>query len=625
MKRVSICIFLLLHAFIAQAQDNRWYILNLGGKPVGFYNESFTKTSSGIHYTSQMSMKLSRLGSETVMNSKQITHEDSEGNLMEVISSLLFSKQLNSINAKVEQGVIKVKSETGGKSSSSNIDFTGKLSGTEAIRLQTLEHLKKQGDSAIYKVFMPDFGMVLEGKRKFVKQELIEVSGKQFKAIKVIDTFKGLPIVRESWLDESARLLKSTEPNPFGQMTLVLSDEKSALAIDNMKVELSEDQYSSTIARSNVRLPQSRRLESITIKIKHKQPEAGFPDFSGSYQQVLEAKKNYVILKVNSPKIGAAKESIAPDFKDDFIQSSAFLNKDDTLVTKRLSEIVGKESDPWKKAMLIRDWANKTMDFNPGITMAPSSEVIRNMEGTCVSFATITTTLCRAAGIPARYLMGYVYADGMWGGHAWTEVHIKGSWVPIDAAMPSPNGVADAARFYFARSSVKNGMGECLIGGAQLYSNIEVEILEYTLEGKSYRREANPSSVSNQYENPGLGITLAKLDGFEFYDVDKVYPESILVSMKNKSTNESVSLFQDCISPRADSNKKMKSYLKENNVEASVVETSLFGRPALKAEGTDKSIVLITNDADIFVVVASGTNHSALLNNALKGFTFRKY
>lgn len=413
MQRVIVLIVLTLSMFIAQAQDTRWYILNLGGKPVGYYRESFSQAGSAIQYSSQMKMKLSRLGSETILDSKQTSLEDSEGNLTDLATSLLYSKQLNTTIAKVEPGIIKITSETGGKQSTSTIDFTGKLSGTEAIRLQTLERLKKTGDSILYKIFVPDFGMVFDGTRKFVKIEPVEMRGKPVTANKVIDTFKGLPVVRESWLDEAGRLIKSSEPNPFGQMTLVLSDEKSALAIDNMKVELSEDQYSTTIARANVRLPQARKLESITIKIKHKQPEAGFPDFSGTYQQVLDIKKDYVILKIASPKMGAGKEAIASAIKDDFIQSNSFLNKDDTLVVRRLAEIVGEEKDTWKKAMLIRDWANKTMKFNPGITLAPSSEVIRNMEGTCVSFATITTTLCRAAGIPSRYLMGYVYTDGM--------------------------------------------------------------------------------------------------------------------------------------------------------------------------------------------------------------------
>ena len=168
-------------------------------------------------------------------------------------------------------------------------------------------------------------------------------------------------------------------------------------------------------------------------------------------------------------------------------------------------------------------------------------------------------------------------------------------------------------------------MGECLIGGAQLYSNIEVEILEYTLEGKSYKGGMNPSLVYNQYENPGLGIKMAKLNEFEFYDTDKVYPESMLFSMKNKKTGEFVEMHQDYISPRSDVSKKMKSYMKENNIESSVLEISFAGKSALRAKNSDKSILLFANGNDIFVLVASGINHPELLDKALRGFTFKKY
>ncbi|MHC4574990.1 MAG: transglutaminase-like domain-containing protein, partial [Planctomycetota bacterium] len=47
--------------------------------------------------------------------------------------------------------------------------------------------------------------------------------------------------------------------------------------------------------------------------------------------------------------------------------------------------------------------------------------------------------LCRAAGIPARVVLGYAYCDyynGKWNvfvPHAWTEVFIGDKWIGLDA------------------------------------------------------------------------------------------------------------------------------------------------------------------------------------------------
>ena len=63
-------------------------------------------------------------------------------------------------------------------------------------------------------------------------------------------------------------------------------------------------------------------------------------------------------------------------------------------------------------------------------------------EGYCTYFASAMTVLCRMAGLPARYVEGFIAqpaADGLayvtgLNAHAWTEVYFEGfGWVPFDA------------------------------------------------------------------------------------------------------------------------------------------------------------------------------------------------
>ena len=616
----TICLFNFCTTY-GQASD-LWYIVNLGGKPVGFYRETTSPSSDGVSTQIQMKLKISRLGSETNMESKQMMLE--KGQALKLLDAeLKFSEQTTKASVVIEPSSIKLTMSAGGKESKAEIPYTGILAGNEAIRLQSLERLKKQGDSMVFKTFVPDFGMVVQGTRKYVGEEHLEINGKIFRTFKVKDTYKELPTVRISWLDDKHRLLKSSEPNPFGQMTLVLSDEKVAMTVISARLELSEDQYTSTLARSNVRLPQPRQIESVTIKIKHKNPALGFPDFTGKYQRVLEKKDDYVVLKITSPKIGEGKETIPATIKNQFIESSFFLDTKDTLVMKQVKEIVGSEQDPWKKVKLIRTWVNKNMKFNAGIALAPSSEVIRNMEGTCVSFGTITTTLYRAAGIPARYSTGYVYADGMWGGHVWAEVYVNETWIPVDAVMTSPKDVADAARFHFARMAGNNGLGEFLMAGAQLYSNVDIEILEYKLNDKVIKTTNKLYTVNEVgYNNPGLGLSIAAMNGFEFKDTDKIYPESILLSMVNIKSGEYIRLYQESISPRSDLKKIAARYLKENKVEGTLTDTIHNGSKAIKASSGSKSIMAILNGADVFVLIAEG---DGLLTKALSKFKFQRF
>lgn len=75
-----------------------------------------------------------------------------------------------------------------------------------------------------------------------------------------------------------------------------------------------------------------------------------------------------------------------------------------------------------------------------------SSFLIETKEGYCTYFASAMTVLCRMAGLPARYVEGYVaYPDGeglavVTGkeGHAWTEVYFRNfGWVTFDATPTS--------------------------------------------------------------------------------------------------------------------------------------------------------------------------------------------
>jgi transglutaminase-like putative cysteine protease len=67
--------------------------------------------------------------------------------------------------------------------------------------------------------------------------------------------------------------------------------------------------------------------------------------------------------------------------------------------------------------------------------------VLRSKRGVCQDFAHLTIALARAAGVPARYVSGYVRpVDGLAeASHAWAELFLPGAgWVGMDASGPGP-------------------------------------------------------------------------------------------------------------------------------------------------------------------------------------------
>src|SRR5262249_62187845 len=113
----------------------------------------------------------------------------------------------------------------------------------------------------------------------------------------------------------------------------------------------------------------------------------------------------------------------------------------------------GREADPWQRAVKIEKWVAQNLkekNFKTGF--APASEVARNLTGDCTEHGVLTAAMCRAAGIPARVVVGLVYADhlGGFGYHLWDEGYVNRRSVAIDASLEQDS--VDAGHIQLAHS-----------------------------------------------------------------------------------------------------------------------------------------------------------------------------
>src|SRR5580658_628991 len=85
----------------------------------------------------------------------------------------------------------------------------------------------------------------------------------------------------------------------------------------------------------------------------------------------------------------------------------------------------------------------ETFTYMPGVTdiRTPLTDVLRKRQGVCQDFAHLMIALIRCAGLPARYVSGYIETEsrgnpnlvGATASHAWVEVYLpNGLWVGID-------------------------------------------------------------------------------------------------------------------------------------------------------------------------------------------------
>ena len=106
------------------------------------------------------------------------------------------------------------------------------------------------------------------------------------------------------------------------------------------------------------------------------------------------------------------------EYLDNAISSGFKVNYDDvywktnnisTKVVELANNIVGDETDDLKKVQKIRDYLKKNYQYSLDVTSLNNSEdflekfLFQEKKGYCTYFATVTTIMCRAVGVPARY------------------------------------------------------------------------------------------------------------------------------------------------------------------------------------------------------------------------------
>lgn len=90
------------------------------------------------------------------------------------------------------------------------------------------------------------------------------------------------------------------------------------------------------------------------------------------------------------------------------------------------------EASTAEQVAILSDGIQKSMTYVPGITtvQTTASQSLEIGKGVCQDLAHLLISLCRKAGIPARYVTGFMQGEGYT--HAWIEFYDNGSWYGYD-------------------------------------------------------------------------------------------------------------------------------------------------------------------------------------------------
>ena len=120
-----------------------------------------------------------------------------------------------------------------------------------------------------------------------------------------------------------------------------------------------------------------------------------------------------------------------------WLRPTTFSPSDHPDIKRQAGLIVGDNLDAHDAARKLTMWLYGNIEKVPVASIPSATEVLRSMRGDCNEHTTLFTALSRSLGIPTRPVAGIVYSesifeDGAFYYHAWPEVWLGDTWVPVD-------------------------------------------------------------------------------------------------------------------------------------------------------------------------------------------------
>lgn len=306
------------------------------------------------------------------------------------------------------------------------------------------ERKVEPGDRFEYASFEPTVNLVVANQVEVKDLEEVEMfGGKSRRKLLCVETKPGkieghqFPTLT-SWLDRDFKPVRSQMEAP-GLGKILLYRTTKEVALGPAAVAQLPDIAVKQLVHVKKRIPRPYATSSAVYRVTVKGEDDVSKTFvSDARQQIKSVKGNSFDLHIHSqrgPGTEDGEDKIGPQFTD----SSYFINCDDARVKQLARKAVGAEKDAWKKALRIEKWVHDHMTVRQDESLATADHVARTLSGDCTEYSMLTAAMCRAEGVPSRTAIGLIYADvdakPVFAFHMWTEVWIKGRWIPIDATL----------------------------------------------------------------------------------------------------------------------------------------------------------------------------------------------
>lgn len=454
---------LLFSGWFCAKGETQYMAIFIDGQRAGYAMHSRAVTGQTVRTTDTLMLKITRFDTPVSINVVESNIETKEGRPIgfEAIQDMSLWRTI--ITGTVSQdGTVNVTSRTGQLEQTKTFEWPDGALMAEGLRLLQEKKGLAEGTEYSVKAFSPAMLQTMETKIKIGPKKKVELPEKKMMLTEVKSTtnmFMAGNVESISYVDDELNALK-TRTSMMGL--------KLEMAVCSKEYALSETAPADFMEKTFVKSPKPLYgIKTARFARYRLRPTEDAKDFKipSNDNQKTKTTGEGMVLVIVKPAPMPNRARIGYRGKDpevlDALKPNRFIQSDDEKIIELSKEAIGETNNAAEAARKIESFvANYIESTSLSVGYASAAEVAESKEGDCTEFAVLTAALCRAAGVPARIVVGIAYVDefmgyeSVFGGHAWTEAYIGNRWVGLDATFKSTGrGGYDAGHIALATGS----------------------------------------------------------------------------------------------------------------------------------------------------------------------------
>jgi len=223
--------------------------------------------------------------------------------------------------------------------------------------------------------------------------------------------------------------------NVEGELELV--SEGSGAKVDSVRAELflyPEDDFRQKLLNWN----SEGEVEDDKVVFEWDDRELGEKEYGFEARIKTENTRVEVSEKIHFPLYGVG------GFEE-YLEATENIDKDNPEIIEKATGLAEGEDDLFKVVFKLAKWVEENVEYELTTLTADTSQkaswVLEHEQGVCDEMTSLFIAMCRALGIPARFVSGVSYTtselfEENWLPHGWAEVYfLSYGWVSFDIAF----------------------------------------------------------------------------------------------------------------------------------------------------------------------------------------------